>query len=311
MFIKIALIVLAILIILSLVIMIVVSRYLANNFLCRQEYDLDKEKYAQSCELYGVDLEWLKDKDVTDLCFRSFDDTKLSGIYIKNPSGINKVAILHHGFNCDHTGMISYAKMYYEMGYNILMNDSRCSGKSEGNHITFGERESKDLYKWIDQIVFMNGKDVKVVLHGVSMGAATCCLCSQYDISRNVKAIVSDCSYSSFYDQCVHKLSEKMPRFVSQILTFWGFVGTIVFYGVNLFKTNAVKAVSKSTCPMLFIHGSGDDFVPFAMVDSLYNACNSVKQKYVMEDAVHALSIMHNPTLYKEAVETFLNEVMK
>lgn len=39
---------------------------------------------------------------------------------------------------------------------------------------------------------------------------------------------------------------------------------------------------------MLFIHGENDTFVPFSMLDEVYNATQGPKEKYVVPGAEHA-----------------------
>ena len=94
--------------------------------------------------------------------------------------------------------MSPYGKFYWEdLNYNILMPNNRGHGKSEGNYIGFGWHDRLDYIEWIDYIINRSGKDSKILLHGISMGAATVLMTSGEDLPENVKAIVSDCAYTS------------------------------------------------------------------------------------------------------------------
>ena len=70
-------------------------------------------------------------------------------------------------------------------------------------------------------------------------------------------------------------------------------------------KEAAIEAVKKSKTPTLFIHGEKDTFVPFSMMDRLYNACAAEKDKISIPEAEHAVSIDINPKLYWEKVFEF------
>ena len=81
-------------------------------------------------------------------------------------------------------------------GRNVLLIHQRCHGKSEGNTITFGIRERKDVLDWIR---WANGRfgEIPVMLSGVSMGAATVLMVSGMELPGNVKAVVADCPYDA------------------------------------------------------------------------------------------------------------------
>ena len=62
---------------------------------------------------------------------------------------------------------------------------------------------------------------------------------------------------------------------------------------------------------MLFIHGENDTFVPFSMLDEVYNATQGPKEKYVVPGAEHAKAYNKNPEKYKETVAAFLDKYIK
>lgn len=68
--------------------------------------------------------------------------------------------------------MAQFAKQYYKAGFNILMPDLRGHGDSEGQYTTMGYYESVDVIDWIKEII-KKDPDALIVLHGISMGAAT------------------------------------------------------------------------------------------------------------------------------------------
>ena len=77
-----------------------------------------------------------------------------------------------------------------------MMIDQRAHGKSEGRTMTFGVFERFDVLSWIDYTVERVGKKTRIVLAGISMGAATVLMASNLNLPPNVKGIMADCPYS-------------------------------------------------------------------------------------------------------------------
>ena len=57
-------------------------------------------------------------------------------------------------------------------GYSVLLPDLRASGKSEGKYIGMGWLDRADIKRWVEYIN-NNYPNKKIILYGVSMGAAT------------------------------------------------------------------------------------------------------------------------------------------
>ncbi len=57
--------------------------------------------------------------------------------------------------------------------------------------------------------------------------------------------------------------------------------------------------------------GDKDDFVPYYMMDELYNATNSEKEKLTIEGGEHANSDLVNPKLYWSTVNSFLEKYIE
>ena len=73
-------------------------------------------------------------------------------------------------------------------------------------------------------------------------------------------------------------------------------------WGVNIIEEEREKC----KIPMLFIHGEKDTFVPFSMLDEVYNAATCDKRKLVISGANHALSAATDPDTYWSTVDEFL-----
>ena len=251
---------------------------------------------------------WIYNYDKKEYVYiNSFDNLKLHGYKIKNNS--SKWAITVHGYTNNAEYMSPYAYKYYTLGYNLLMPDLRGHGKSEGNYIGMGWHDRLDILKWIE-FILKEDKEAEILLHGVSMGAATVMMVSGEDLPPNVKVIIEDCGYTSAKNQLSYKLKSmfKLPSF-----PFINLCSLICKIKANYFisEASAIKQVEKSKVPILFIHGDKDKFVPFYMLNKLYDACKAPKDKLIVKEAGHAKSEKIATDIYWDKVINFINKYIK
>ena len=257
-----------------------------------------------------ADVNWvIKDSNYIDTYITSSDNLKLHAYEVKNENKTDKWAIVVHGYTSEGKLLSSKAKHLYNMGYNVLVPDLRSHGTSEGNYIGMGWHDRLDIIDWINYIVKNNPKS-EIALHGTSMGSATVLMVSGEKLPSNVKAIVADCGYTSVYDEFSYQLKQlfNLPAF--PIMNFSDVV-THIRAGYCLNDASAINQVKKSTTPILYIHGDKDDFVPYYMMDELYNATNSEKEKLTIEGGEHANSDLVNPKLYWSTVNSFLEKYIE
>lgn len=108
------------------------------------------------------------------------------------------VQIMMHGYKSGaERDFCGGAQIAVQGGYHVLLVDQRAHGKSEGRCLTFGIQERYDCRAWVNYAVGRFGADTKILLYGVSMGAATVLMAGGLNLPRNVVGIVADCGYSS------------------------------------------------------------------------------------------------------------------
>ena len=266
-----------------------------------------EEAEATSGQVLDEDKEWLLSKsNHSDEYITSSDNLKLHSYVVKNENPSNKWVVTVHGYTSEGLNMSSYAKKYYDMGYNVLIPDLRSHGLSEGNYIGMGWDDRLDIISWINYILNEN-PNAEIVLHGVSMGAATVLMTSGEEIPSNVKAIVADCGYTSVWDEFAYQLDDlfSLPEF--PILNVSSIVAKIRA-GYFLGEASSIDQVKKSKTPILYIHGDQDDFVPYFMMEELYNATSSEKEMLTIKGAEHAKASEVDPETYWTTVNTFIDK---
>ena len=213
--------------------------------------------------------------------------------------------IIAHGYGCTQENSYYLAARYLAQGYDVLTPDLRSSGGSEGRFVTMGLRESGDIVGWAQEIA-ARSPEARIVLHGVSMGAATVMLAGAAEaLPSQVVAVVEDCGYTSAYDLLAYQMeaSFRLPSFPGMNLLDWRCRSRA---GFSLREASPVDAVRHARVPVLFIHGTADTLVPSSMAETLYAACTSEKKLLLVPDAIHSAAAQKAPELYDRTVAAFL-----
>jgi len=244
------------------------------------------------------------DKEVWKI--KSTDDLELYAEKFSPQVESHRWAILVHGYGRDGTFAYDYAEEYLKRGWNVLIPDLRAAGHSEGKFITMGTFESQDVSLWANEIV---GRDAqaKIILHGVSMGAATVMMASALDV-KNLVAVVEDCGYTNAYEMFTAQLDKLfgLPEF--PLMNIVDIVCSIKT-GAKISDAAPIKAVADTKVPMLFIHGDADGLVPYEMLNRLFDTSNApYKEKFTVEGAGHADAKDKDPQEYFSRVFQFLDK---
>ncbi len=235
------------------------------------------------------------------------DGTTLHGdfFYAENSK---KMAILLHGYTSNGMSCASFASYLYKQGISCLLVDNRAHGQSEGKYIGFGILDRYDCLEWIEYVRERFGKDIPIMLYGTSMGGTTVLMTAgMEDCPDNVKLVIADCAFTSPEDVFTHILKRdyKLPKFPIMNINN-AICRKKAGYGFSDYST--LEAVKSAKCPMLFVHGSEDDFVPTYMSKQNYEACTTPKDLLFIENAGHGAAYFENPALYEEKAGEFINK---
>lgn len=239
----------------------------------------------------------------------SVDGLTLSGRYYHRRDGAPLVIFFHgyHGnFYRDGNGIYSYAK---RNGINLLLANQRSQGLSEGKTITFGIMERHDCKSWVEYAVNRFGKELRINLFGLSMGAATVMMAADLGLPDNVKGILADCGFSSPKEiLCAVMDNLKLP---SKLMYPLAKLGARWFGRFDLEEASAMDSMKNCKLPIVFVHNDGDDFVPFWMSEKCYEACASKDKKFVRVKGVgHGLSWCLEPAKYQAAMDEFFEKTL-
>lgn len=220
----------------------------------------------------------------------------------------HKYIILVHGYCRNQEYVWDYAEKYLKAGYNVLTPDLNASGSSDGEYLTMGLVESDDIVAWANEIA-KKDHEAKIILHGISMGAATVMMSTAKNLPENVVAAVEDCGYTSAYEMFTEQLGKiyDLPGF--PIMNFINVVNKAKT-GYFLSDAKPLDAVSETKIPMLFIHGKNDKLVSVEMETKLYETSNApIKKKIEVDGAGHADSMYVAGEKYFKDIFAFLEEL--
>ncbi|MBR2566631.1 MAG: alpha/beta hydrolase [Paenibacillus sp.] len=256
----------------------------------------------------AADLQWLGAQDCKNVTIQSHDGLKLSGTWLASSNNSAKTVILAHGYSGKGREMAGFARFYAEtLGYHVLMPDDRGHGQSEGEIIGFGWLDRKDYVQWVNWVLEYVGQTTDIILHGISMGGATVLMTGGEELPAQVRAIVSDCAYTSVEEELTFQLKQlyKLPAFPFIPVTSWI---TKWKAGYSFKEASALKQLARVKVPVLFIHGEADTFVPTEMVYRLYEACTMQKELLTIPSAGHGTAFQVDRKGYEAVLKAFLQK---
>ena len=242
-----------------------------------------------------------------DTTIKAPDGTALHAYYSARMPHTRRTALLIHGYTDCAIRMMHLGRMYErDLNANLLVPDLRNAGASGGDHFQMGWNDRLDMKLWLTLVPQLFGDSAQVIVHGVSMGAATAMMLSgDADVPPIVAGYIEDCGYTTVDDQFSRELKTQfgLPR---QPLIPIASALCRLRYGWSFGEASALRQVAHCGRPMLFIHGTADTYVPTEMVHPLYAAHPGPKQLYLSPGAPHARSYQCHPSDYSRHVRNFV-----
>lgn len=273
----------------------------------------EEDKFWAECELYQSGMEWYKqiNPQVISRASRIGRETFADIIPASEPT--NKWAIVIHGYSATTIVMSHYAWKYTQLGYNVILphmvGHDNDGAVHKQHYCSMGYYDKSFVLDWIDYIVAKD-PEAEIILHGVSMGSATTMLVTGENLPANVKTAVADCGYTSCWDEYCVQIKEmfRLPPF--PILHVANAISKLRG-NFDFKKCSPIDAVAKSKTPTIFVHGEDDTFVPYWMMEPLYNACTAEKEKLSVPGSFHANAVFANNKLYWDNVLDFIGKYVK
>ncbi|MCI5745458.1 MAG: alpha/beta hydrolase [Erysipelotrichaceae bacterium] len=248
----------------------------------------------------------LKAKPYEEVSITSYDGLTLYGKYYHVQDNAPLDIAIHGYKGSDIRDMCKGVQISFALNHNVLLIDQRAHGKSKGHSITFGIKERKDCLSWINYAKKRFGKDVKIFLYGVSMGASSILMACKDINDDDVSAIIADSPYYSAHEIIKKVCKDLKLSFIMPLIS----LSAMIFAHINLKKISAIDAVKNCKVPILIMHGEDDYFVPCKASEEIAKANKNIK-RYTFSLSGHGLSGIVHEKEYEEIVMDFISKIVK
>lgn len=249
---------------------------------------------------------WINKQNTEKITIKSHRNKNLVGFLTYPAEESNIFVVFAHGHHADHNGdPANFLQYYVEKGYNFLAMDHVSCGESEGLFTGFDYFEHKDCLLWIKYLTDRFGTDIKIIIHGVSMGGATICKMVNL-VPKQVKLAIADCPYTSATEEFAETVKGAGIKKPMPLVKAFNGLNKIIA-GYSLDDTEVRSSVADANVPMMFVHGDNDSLVPTRMGIELYELCSSPKELFIVKGAGHADSIRVDETGYHKKLDEFIN----
>lgn len=265
----------------------------------RHPFDAETRQVTETPADYGIDYE--------EVAVTSEDGMNLVGWYI--PSENDAVIIVQHGFRGRREAMLYDAELLHRHGYGVLVSTVRAHDKSDGDLITFGKEEMKDLEAWYQYLLTRDDFDLeKIGAFGESMGGM---MVIQYAAGNpQIKAVVTHSAFASLADtanKAVTVFTGLPPFPFAPMIVFWA-EREAGFQASEIDSTQYIGQISPR--PVFIMMGGMDDHISIDSGEWLYDAAGEPKEYWFVPEAEHHGIPEVEPEEYERRVIAFYDQYL-
>jgi fermentation-respiration switch protein FrsA (DUF1100 family) len=223
--------------------------------------------------------------EVEDVWLLTADGVRINAFYHANPSS-KQVLLWFHG-NAENIGYdLVHLRALATLGVNILAVDYRGYGKSEGHADEAGVYQDADAaYDYLIARRHFRAEDIFIYAHSLG-GAVAVHLASQ----RGCGGLIIQSSFTN---------ARAMARRMFGI--------PLIGYVVKS-RFDSLQSIRQVRAPILIVHGTEDEVVPFEMGQQLFAAAPEPKRFYPIEGASHNDLMESGGDSYLACLRQFLQE---
>lgn len=246
-----------------------------------------------------------------DVDFRSHDGVRLQGWWV-GVSRRRPTIILLHGVKGNRTDMIRYALILRAARFNLLLFDGRHHGLSEGQHVTYGGHEVRDVEAAIEFLAREKKIDPqKIGLAGLSMGASISLQTASFH--PEIKGVWADSPFASL-QRVSKEVFQRYTKLPDQILkplewSTFALVGLRGNFDTN--QLNLLSLAPKIQCPVFLVHGDHDQLIPHQHSRDLYEALSVNRHLWIIAGATHTSCLRDGGKLYSTRMIEFFRKAFQ
>ncbi|WP_409525582.1 alpha/beta hydrolase [Nitrincola sp. MINF-07-Sa-05] len=221
-----------------------------------------------------------------DLTLITADNETLHAWYIPAPAARGDLLFMHgNAGNISHR--LTSISQFHRMGLNVLIVDYRGYGNSSGNPSEQGlYTDAEAAYQWLVDERLVDPESI--VVFGRSLGAA---VAAQVAAEKPVGALILESGFTSVPD-----LGAEIYPFLPVRL-------------LSRFQYDTREKLSRIRVPVLVVHSSEDEIVPFHHGQALFDAAAEPKQ-FLQIRGDHNRGFVRSGDLYTGGVAAFIDRWM-
>lgn len=230
-----------------------------------------------------------------DIQITTKDNVNLDAWFVpaKENDQIGKGVILFcHGNGGNIGNRVSYLPIFKDLGLSTFLFDYRGYGKSEGKPTEAGTyADVEAAWQYLTQERKISPK--KIIIYGESLGGAIAAYIAQLtsqDLKNNAGGLVLASTFTSISDRASELYSFLPIRFLSR------------FYYNSLERLPSIKI------PVLIIHSTEDEIIPFHHSDRNFQAANQPK-KLVKLRGDHNSGFLDSLETYRNGLNEFIQSI--
>jgi len=231
------------------------------------------------------------------------DNVRLSAWFWHAPEPNGNCAIVLHGIADSRLGSAGLAPMFLKRGYSVLAPDSRAHGASGGSLVTYGLIEKYDAIGWAQWMRAAGCR--KIYALGESLGASI--LIQAAAVEPVFSAIAAECPYADLQEIAEYRMRQmlRMREFVAtplaKLIVISGMLYADVAYGLDFRQVSPRQSISRTSTPVLLIHGTKDIRTPPSHSIQLA-AANRGAVLWLVPDAGHTGASTADPLEFRRRV---------
>ena len=242
-----------------------------------------------------------------DVTLTAADGIRLHGWFV--PSWNGATVMLVHGYKDSRANLLGVAEILYRHGYNLFLISLRAHDGSDGETITFGDREMHDLAAGFSWLTARAGLDAnRIGVFGVSMGGT---IAIRYAAENaRIRALVADCAFSSLEDtiETSIRFFTGLPPFpFAPMIEFW----TEQLTGVRAEDIDAKRWIARiSPRPVFLLQGGADVVISPESGARLFAAAGDPKELWLDPALGHAQFLGTHPREFERRVISFYHRYL-
>jgi len=212
------------------------------------------------------------------------DGVKLQILYFRHEKGSGKVVVYFHGNAGNLYGRIDEGERIFSMGHDVVISGYRGYGRSTGKPTEEGVYiDGRTVCDYVINTLGYPSKNI--FIYGRSIGTT---VAVEASMDRDYGGVILVTPLTSAADF----IKEKYPD---------------IFCGIGYGHFESEKKINRLKAPLLVIHGTSDEIIPYKLGVKLFNAYNGIKELVTIDGGMHNDLEETNPDIFWSSFDGFIH----